>query len=115
MTTTDHTPDCLKLTFQQQAEHDAWVGRWPNHCKTCKGRGGHAYWTDEDNHNFEPCENCTAIGLCARCGQPGLTSEERGDDSTGEDPCKSCGWNYDDEEPEVFGCVCPRKGETDAF
>lgn len=44
----------------------------------------------------EPCDNCAAIGKCGRCGLAGLTSEERGDDTTGDGPCTFCGWNYDD-------------------
>jgi hypothetical protein len=110
-----HTPECAALAAEQQAGHAAWLARWPNHCKTCHGKGGHISWADEDSHDFEPCEDCALIGRCSRCGQPGLTSEDHGDDSTGEGPCKLCGWDYDDQEPEIFGCVCPREGDADAF
>ena len=50
---------------------------------------GSAYEPPDD----EPCE-ALEIGVCHRCGKPGLDAE------TGEGPCKYCGWDYDDGLPE---------------
>jgi len=76
---------------------------WPNHCAACRGWGVHS-WNEFVPYGMgsaampmsEPCEGCAAAGNCARCGQPGLTSEDRGDETTGDGPCGFCGWNYDD-------------------
>jgi hypothetical protein len=102
-----HADGCLELAAASRAEHDAWVARWPHSCRACRGWGiGGKHWTSEDDYDVDPCGDCSESGTCPRCGGPGLTSEERGDDSTGEGPCRLCGWDYDDGEPEVIGCTC---------
>jgi hypothetical protein len=103
----NHAEGCLKRAAASRAEHDAWVARWPKSCRTCRGWGaGRKHWTSEDDYDVDPCPSCSEAGTCPRCGGPGLTSEGRGDDSTGEGPCKLCGWDYDDGEPEVIDCIC---------
>jgi hypothetical protein len=102
-----HTEGCQKLAIEQESEHADWVAKWPKFCRKCHGWGGKPCrsW-DGESVDLDPCEACTEAGVCARCGEPSLTSESRGDDSTGEGPCKSCSWDYDDGEPEVAGCIC---------
>lgn len=112
----NHTDECVQATEAAQKAQEAWAAQWPNHCKTCKGVGG---WVDTFDpspagvplgagvmHDCDPCPDCVERGICPRCGQPGLTDEERGDDSTGEGPCKQCGWNHDDALPELPECWC---------
>lgn len=97
-----HTAECLSFSSTMQAQYDAWIARWPLYCTNCHGWGA----VGEDC----ACEDCVDEGKCPRCGEPGLTSEGRGDDTTGEGPCKSCGWNYDDGRPEPGPyCACPEE------
>ncbi len=112
MSTVEHTTECLARDAERKGAYDAWTERWPNHCDHCRGVGafydpGHFYQPPSE----DPCSSCTEVGLCARCGEPGLTDEERGDTSTGEGPCKACGWNYDDEQPRLREdpCECEEK------
>ena len=58
---------------------------------------------------FEPCPDCAERGLCAWCMRPSLTSEERGDDSTGDGPCRYCGWDSSriGPPPALAECICP--------
>lgn len=98
-----HTPECLAADAKLRAVWEAWTDAWPNACDYCKGHGvffsgGGSFY---DPPSMDPCDMCTDKGICARCGSPDLTSEERGDSSTGEGPCKACGWNYNDAEPEL--------------
>lgn len=69
--------------------------RWPRFCRLCEGAG--FYWGGIDEFgqpNMDPCR-CTGDEpvVCARCGEAGL------DDETGEGPCSSCGWDYNDPLP----------------
>jgi hypothetical protein len=85
-------------------DNKSYQAQWPRLCQPCKGWGVHTwkenqsplgsglYWPEAMS---DPCAHCTEKGLCARCGEPGLTSEDRGDATTGEGPCKFCGWNYE--------------------
>lgn len=73
---------------------------WPNHCKSCGGRGVHT-WTEYHDgpkypgeHMAEPCDSCTystAEGpqKCPRCAELGLWEDGSG-------PCSFCGWDYPD-------------------
>ena len=86
---------------------DMWAQRWPDHCHACRGWGGSTFYQSHpygmgsaSERMFEPCDDCSMLGKCARCGELGLTNEDRGDESTGEGPCKFCGWNYEDGQPE---------------
>ncbi|WP_422928596.1 hypothetical protein [Singulisphaera sp. PoT] len=103
------------------AEIAAWDARWPNHCKACGGTGGSSSAYDPSPagvslspghfYDFEPCEACAGSGICPRCGTAGLTSEERGDDSTGDGPCSACGWNGSrDMPPADPECWCEYEG-----
>lgn len=79
----------------------AWLEMWPNHCRTCRGRGRYIP-NDEDEDGFgcgciprfKHCPGCTAHGICARCGQSSLGDEDG--------PCNSCGWDYNDSLPASF-------------
>ncbi len=105
----EHHEECIASDAKRKAAFDAWHKRWPNACDDCGGAGGSSHggsWDEPPSE--EPCSTCTEKGICARCGEPGLTSEDRGDTSTGDGPCKACGWNYDDSEParREEPCAC---------
>ena len=103
----DHTTACVEATERRQFSIDVWKKLWDNHCSLCLGRGGTDMPGGRDSlSDYDPCA-CTERGICPRCGEPGLTSEERGDASTGEGPCRECGWNYDDACPEPLDGPCP--------
>lgn len=91
-----HTPECeenLRLVYEP------WVEKWPKYCGDCGGAGRFHDWGDMYTPpSDEPCDMCTCIGVCARCGERGLTED-------GEGPCSRCGWNYDDAIP--YKCICP--------
>jgi DnaJ-class molecular chaperone len=76
--------------------------RWPNFCRDCSGYGvtkssqSVPYGsTTASFDTVDPCESCTNEGRCPRCAKDGLTHEDRGDEETGNGPCKFCGWDYD--------------------
>lgn len=107
----NHTPECQKRQDEISKQIAAWKAAYPNHCQKCLGSGGETYYQSvpygmgsTQMPIYEPCD-CTTEGKCARCGELGLTSEERGDESTGDGPCKFCQWNYDDCLP-THECVC---------
>lgn len=109
MTQIKHTPECIAADAARSATFKAWVDRWPDACDNCGGHGAFHFHGDRYTPPYsDPCDTCTDKGLCARCGKPGLTSEERGDSSTGDGPCKECGWNYDDALPAMREdpCAC---------
>ncbi len=77
-----------------------WRAMWPNHCKACAGWGGATFFQSHpygmgsaQEQMFDPCEAPSSAAICHRCGEAGLTED-------GEGPCKACGWNYDDGEPQ---------------
>ncbi len=80
-----------------------WREKWPQHCKACHGWGGSSYTQSHpygmgSAHEtlFDPCEATERPETCHRCGVDGL-------DGDGNGPCKHCGWNYDDGDPEHGG------------
>jgi hypothetical protein len=80
-----------------------WREKWPQHCKACHGWGGSSYTQSHpygmgSAHEtlFDPCEATERPETCHRCGLDGL-------DADGNGPCKHCGWNYDDGDPEHGG------------
>lgn len=88
---------------QEVAEvRKAWQRKWPNACQKCHGWGVHT-WSENQSplgsgRNWpmemaEPC-SCVEEGTCARCGLGNAL-----DLDTGEGPCPTCNWNYDDGEP----------------
>jgi hypothetical protein len=95
----EHSPDCIDAQNSRFNEISSWVKRYPDYCRMCKGFGQH----ECDAYSL-PCKDCVEKGLCARCGKPGLTCENRGDESTGEGPCSFCGWDYKDGRPEPIEC-----------
>lgn len=106
----EHTQACIDATARYEVAIAEYERLWPNYCHICHGEGqftsqydpsppgislGSGYMVD-----YEPCEWCTEIGKCPRCGKFGLNPED------GEGPCSHCGWNYNDlgapYEPECF-------------
>lgn len=116
MSALQHSEACVEETQAFDRKLKEWDAKWPNACKHCGGAGAwHSYGGREEPPDGGPCSECTEKGLCARCGQPGLTDEDRGDKSTGDGPCKLCGWDYDDVRPELDGpCACEEAAMEDA-
>lgn len=113
-----HSSACQAAIDARIIEIAAWAARWPNHCWSCQGTGvsvspGCSVPYGETSvslpDSIDPCPDCSVAGLCPRCGQPGLTSEDRGDDTTGDGPCKVCGWDNGKEKDDC----CP--GEAECF
>lgn len=113
----EHTEKCLAEQGRVKAAFEAYVTRWPFYCWSCNATGFNSWTEDGAPHGAgfwamptsEPCSECSEVGKCPRCGQPGLTSEERGDSDTGSGPCWVCGWNDDDAcPPETLDgpCAC---------
>lgn len=100
----EHSARCKAGEMLRLLERETWRRSYPNYCKTCNGWGqfyssfkpdaGPGYLED-----IEPCNNCTADGLCARCGGPLSPVDASG-------PCQDCGWNYDDGMPPEWECLC---------
>lgn len=98
-----HTQLCTDAAATRASEQIAYDQQWPNHCRACDGRGiftgsqSVPYGSTSASFDVsEPCGDCTEQGKCPRCGDDGLTCEDRGDNSTGDGPCQICGWNYQD-------------------
>jgi hypothetical protein len=76
-----------------------WRNRWPQHCRSCRGWGGSAY---TEMHGFRGGSGEQMFDLCGardenqchRCVDMGLKD--------GDGPCRTCGWNYNDGEPEIY-------------
>lgn len=107
-----HSASCQKRQQQVEVKAMLYESDWPRYCRTCKGYGkfdftengaphGEGFWAMPMS---EPCEDCTDLGVCPRCGQDGLTSEDRGDKDTGSGPCKFCGWDYGDAGLPEYEC-----------
>jgi hypothetical protein len=120
-----HTQECLEAQAENERLRAAWASAWPDHCRHCEGQGqfesyfdpspvglslGSGYYLD-----VEPCEQCTAVGKCARCGQQTWTTEdleqlELANDTSVMSPCSFCGWNWDrgkdDSMPPYEECAC---------
>ena len=110
----EHSEDCTVRQILHTKAINDWLDQWPDYCEECKGWGefqesqSYPYGSTSATHYWsEPCE-CTENGICARCGEEGLTNEANGDESTGDGPCKFCGWDYDDGlAPEYdYPCEC---------
>lgn len=97
-------PEAWEVVEQEMAGHYArlageWHAKWPHACAHCKG-WGLFYFTESHGFKHGPSEvlsdPCDALPptTCHRCGAPDALGED------GEGPCKSCGWNYDDGQPE---------------
>lgn len=110
-----HTPECLAYQQECQAEAHAYDLAWPGSCPRCGGGGEFVELDPDAGYMGEPCPDCTEQGRCARCGEPGLTSEDRGDPTTGDGPCSACGWNYDSCRPYQFDgyCDCEERKEEE--
>lgn len=105
---TVHTTECIARHEAVKAAEMAWCEQWPNYCKGCGGAGAfYDYGSRDEPPSSDYCESCAGKCLCGRCGLPGLTNEENGDETSGEGPCKLCGWNYDDIIPDSSrDCDC---------
>lgn len=106
-----HTRECLATLRDQTIAFRLFMERHPHACLSCEVTGMvHTPDTDIPGGD-DPCQHCSELGLCPLCGQPGLTSEARGDDSTGEGPCTFCGFNYGKEKnPQYMPVIvdwCP--------
>lgn len=106
-----HSRACLDQQLRDRTVLIVWAGTWPNWCRSCRGFGAfYDYGSYEVPPSCEPCDDCTGRGICSRCAHAGLTSEDRGDQSTGDGPCRCCGWNYDDGLPDFSSgwgiCEC---------
>ena len=76
---------------------EAWVQKWPNHCKHCGGWGGFVFYESRGmpgpgEQMMDPCGAIEWSYICHRCGEAGLSSD-------GDGPCSKCGWDYDDGLP----------------
>jgi hypothetical protein len=107
-----HSAQCIAAQKAQMDRISEWDRLWPDACKVCNSCGqfryreARPYGSTVAHEEFaDPCEACTGRGVCARCGKPGLTCEDRGDTSTGDGPCKFCGWDYvEGGRPEPLEC-----------
>ncbi len=89
-----HTLACLKIFRQQIRAREAYFSRWPYACLHCEVTGIISYpGSREEPPDQDPCSKCSELGLCPRCGKPGLTDENRGDATTGDGPCSFCHWD----------------------
>lgn len=94
-----HTLDCVAHTVRLEQDRATWTAKWPDFCTSCEGAGAfHFNGNRDEPPSTEPCDECTWKGICPRCGEPGLTSEE------GDGPCTFCAWNYDDSAPPFNDC-----------
>jgi hypothetical protein len=107
---TDHTPECLAKNLPLQAEREAWIAKWPNHCKKCEGMGGATVYENASPHGSgehwmmrvdEPC-SCLEACNCPRCG---VHNELWEIDDAWEAPgglvCAYCDWH--EQKPDI----CP--------
>lgn len=112
----EHDAQCVRCADERGSLIAAYAETWPRHCQRCKGRGAFGHTDMQTGFpDVELCPVCAETGTCARCGEQGLTSEDRGDDSTGDGPCKACGWNYDDAAPPPWECECWNVEPIDAL
>lgn len=114
-----HVPECINAHKEIAQAIKEYELRWPKHCRNCNGAG---LFVSYDNpspagislsagnmENIEPCEQCTEVGLCPRCGTYGL-ADGQDERDVGEGPCANCGWNYNmggkPEQFSSFDCNC---------
>lgn len=76
---------------------EAYAAQWPSYCRTCSGWGGFEGYEHVPPYGgyqtFEPCQDCTENGICARCGKLMQTPEEA---QRTQDPvtvCPHCGFD----------------------
>jgi hypothetical protein len=81
----------------------AWKTKWPGHCTKCGGWGeffspGKYSGPPEDCYP-DDCDPCEALpdGACHRCGK--LQAVPIDSDSSVIQPCRFCGWCYNDGVP----------------
>ncbi len=79
--------------YDDIAKHAAeWAAKWPAHCRSCGGWGGHWYPATGPSYSCggEPggFDLCGALpeGTCHRCGAADAVDEES------EAKCRVCGW-----------------------
>ena len=110
-----HTESCQQAHAQAEATRAAYAAKWPNHCPTCEGHGGHWYSFDPSPsgislaagtmEDFDACPDCLEKGVCPRCGQEVWTADDwDGNPVT----CPLCGWDEasPDGMPPEAECWC---------
>lgn len=113
-----HTSECEERSKGIREEVAAWKAKYPSYCRNCGGTGvictpgssvPYGATSVDLPDNYDPCSVCVEVGRCPRCGRDGLTSETRGDTSTGEGPCRFCEWDHLEDYPPSHGdeCICP--------
>jgi hypothetical protein len=94
----DYQTDMDMSNYYKEIEEAiaAFKAKWPDHCKIC---GGWGLFEFHETHGFkhgpyerftEPCQELPE-GSCHRCGLPDMIIEDQ--------PCKNCGWHFDDGVP----------------
>lgn len=122
----EHSQECKKARDEIMRKFKEWENLHPNYCRACNGRGG-AYEPGDQvpwgstvaslPDIFEPCPECVERGICPWCGDGGLTSEDRGDESTGDGPCRVCGHDPLTEctPSPSFDCFCQYDEDDRSF
>ena len=81
-----HSKSCLEA----QAEAEAFVKKYPDHCQHCCAMG---YWYSAGNYNTPPdggpCGFCVEKNICPLCAGELPWDDEKCESG----PCKECGWN----------------------
>ena len=118
-----HNNNCVQVNAEWIEATKVYKETWTNYCRVCGGNGGSVSHYDPSSSGislaagylieYEPCHECSEKGICPRCGLDGLTSEERGDESTGDGPCTICGWNQDPGLCDAPGCWCDEQDNLD--
>lgn len=115
---TYHTEQCELVNRELSIQRSFYLFNFSKYCKACKGAGQFVETYDPSPFGVslssgymvdsEPCLECTAQGICPRCGQTGLTNEDEGRGiDTGDGPCTFCGWDYHlGGVPELPECFC---------
>jgi hypothetical protein len=98
-----------KAYYEEIARYNAeWKAKWPNHCQSCGGWGGHVvhgvrYYPDGSGEpdSYDPCENLPD-DICHRCRGHLIYKQDGQSDDDGMPTydvtpvCESCGWQFDD-------------------
>lgn len=110
-----HTDQCRDKFIQFVADKLEYVINFPNYCRKCNGYGGTTYSYDPSPsgvglgsgqvHDVVLCEACAENGFCSQCLYTIDTSSD--------DPCPNCGWEWGQGLPEEPECWCHEERLTD--